>query len=207
MKTPRSFSALFILSLFLFVSAASSAFAGAGNSGAPWYPDSAYSGRTEYNGTLYVIFQDTGRKSIPGGVGNQAGDAYREYVVEIQFILELVPTKGKGGPMYFSGIGKTCEQAYSDPSAFPVCTPGDENYNDWFYLPGDYVGRIGAALHSFLDETVYPALCNGDPSCTAYLTQALITEGSGNAEDVVDLAVAVPSPPWFWVQPITIVTP
>ncbi len=211
MKTPRNLSTVIIVGLFLFLSAASSVYAGAGGSGAPWYPDSAYSGRTEYDGTLYVIFQDTGRNNIPGGIGNEAGDAYREYVVEIQFILELVPVKGKGkgkaGPLYFSGIGKTCEQAYADPSDFPVCTTGDTNYNDWFYLPGDYVGRIGAALHSFLDETVYPALCSGDPSCSAYLTEALITEGSGNAEDVVDLAVDVPSPPWYWVQPITIVTP
>ena len=207
MKTSRSINTFAMLVLFLFLSAASSAYAGAGGVGAPWYPDGAYSGRTEYNGTLYVIFQDTGRNNIPGGVGNKAGSAYREYVVGIQFILELVPAKGKGGPMYFSGIGKTCEDAYADPSAFPVCTPGDTNYNDWFYLPGDYVSRIGAALHSFLDETVYPALCSGDPSCTAYLTQALLTEGTGNAEDVVDLAVEVPSPPWYWVQPITIVTP
>jgi hypothetical protein len=207
MKTPTKIVALIASGLFLILSATSSVYAGAGASGAPWYPDSAYSGRTEFNGNLYVIFQDTGRKSIPGGIGNPAGDDYREYVVEIQFILELVPAKGKGGPLYFSGIGKTCESSYSDPSAFPVCAPGETSYNDWFYLPGDYVGRIGAALHSFLQETVYPALCSGEPSCTAYLTGALITEGTGNAEDVVDLLVEVPSPPWYWVQPITIVTP
>jgi len=196
-----------VLILLLTAVVVPSAFGAAGGAGAPWYPDTAYSGRTQHDGTLYVIFQDTGRNNIPGGLGSEAGDTYREYVVEIQFILELAPAKGKGGPMYFSGIGKTCEDAYADPSAFPVCAPGDANYNDWFYLPGDYVGRIGAALHSFLDETVYPALCSGDPSCTAYLTQAFITEGTGNAEDVVDPTLEVPSPLWYWVQPITIVTP
>jgi hypothetical protein len=207
MKTPKHTMKALALGLLLVFAAAAAVYAGAGGAGAPWYPDTAFFGKTEYNGTLYVIFQDTGRKNFPGGVGNQAGDDYREYVVEIQFILELVDAKGKSAPLYFSGIGKTCEGDYADPNAFPVCAPGAEDYNDWFYLPGDYVSRIGAALHSFLDETVYPALCSGDSSCEGFLTEALIAEGTGNVEDVVDPAAAVPSLPWFWVQPIKIVTP
>jgi hypothetical protein len=191
----------------IVVSAASVVHAGAGGVGAPWFPDQQFFGNTQYDGILYVIFQNTGRNSIPGGVGNQAGEDYREYVVEIQFILELVKAKGKKEPpMYFSGIGKTCEDAYGDPFAFPVCN-GEETFNDWFYLPGDYVGRIGASLQSFLQETVYPALCNGDPGCQAFLTEARFTDGTGNADAVVDLTVDEPSLPWFWIQPITIVTP
>lgn len=207
MKTTNAFLAFIALSLIAILSSAPAVFAGAGGAGAPWYPDDQFFGKTEYDGKLYVIFQDTGRKSIPGGLGNPVGDTYREFVVEIQFILELVPAKGKGGPLYFSGIGKTCEASYLDPGDFPVCAPDAENYNDWFYLPGDYVSRIGAALHSFLQETVYPALCEDDPACQGFLTEALFTDGTGNADIVVDPTALLPAPPWYWVQPIKIVTP
>ncbi len=193
--------------LFALVSG-TAAYGGAGGSGAPWFPDEQYFGKTQYDGTLYVLFQDTGKKSIPGGVGSQGVGDFSEYVVEIQFILELQPAKGKAAPVYFSGIGKTCEDSYGgDPFAFPVCS-GEDSYNDWFYLPGDYVSRIGAALHSFLQETVYPALCDGDAGC-AFLAEAQFTDGTGNAGDVVGVDPNVPTPPhpWFWVQPITIVTP
>jgi hypothetical protein len=206
MKTPKQIAAFTAICLSLFLVATPAAFGGGGGVGAPWYADQQFFGKTEYDGKLYVIFQDTGRKSIPGGVGNPAGDAYREYVVEIQFILELTPSKGKAGPLYFSGIGKTCEASSTDPS-FPVCAPGEDSYNDWFYLPGDYVGRIGAALRSFLEETVYPVLCAEDPNCEGFLTEAIFTDGSGNADAVVDLTADLPPKPWYWVQPITIVTP
>jgi hypothetical protein len=194
------------LSLILLVLAAPAAFGGAGGSGAPWYPDDQYFGRTEYDGKLYIVFNDTGKKSIPGGIGNQTQDpTYREYVVEIQFILELLPKDKKAAPLYFSSIGKTCEASAN--GGFPVCQPGEEPYNDTFYLPGDYATRVGAALHTFLEETVYPGLCG--TSICGFLAEADFNGGTGNAQEVVDpvLASEPPAPPWFWVQPITIVTP
>lgn len=200
----------FTLCLLFFMGAASSAFAGAGTSGAPWFTDLQYFGKTEYNGKLYILFQDTGKNHIPGGIGNSAAeeDGYREYVVEIQFILELVPAKGKTEPRYFTGIGKTCEDC-ANPSLVPECDPGEEGYYDSFYLPGDYVGRLGAALHSFLNEEVYPVLCDGKEGCEGFLTEATYSEGFGNAQAVVDPeeSADVPSPPWYYIQPITIVTP
>jgi len=197
-----------IVSVLLMVGAASLALGGQGTSGAPWFPDQAYFGKTEYNGTLYILFQNTGKNHVPGGIGNPAaGEGYREYVVEIQFILELVEAKGKSEPLYFTGIGKTCEDCSDNAFSFPDCEPGDETYYDWFYLPGDYVGRFGAALHSFLQEEVYPVLCNDDPGCQAFLSEAEYDDGFGNAEAVVDFNAELPSPPWYWVQPITIVTP
>lgn len=197
----------FTLSFLVVLLAASLAFAGAGGIGTPWFPTDQYFGKTEYNGNLYVVFQNTGKDFIPGGIGNPAGDDYREYVVEIQFILELEESKGKTPPLYFSGSGKTCEDICGDPFEFPACPPGAEDYYDAFYLPGDYVGRIGAALHSFLQAEVYPVLCNGDVGCQGFLTEAVFTDGFGNADEVVYLGTEVPSQPWFWVQPITIVTP
>ena len=200
---------VFILSVLLMIGTASVALGGSGSSGAPWFPDQNYFGKTEYNGRLYILFQDTGKNHIPGGIGNRANqenEDYREYVVEIQFILELVPVKGKTEPLYFTGIGKTCEDCLNS-NFFPVCEPGDEGYYDWFYLPGDYVGRLGTALHSFLREEVYPVLCSGDETCQGYLSEAVFSDGFGNAEAVVDLNAEVPSQPWYWVQPITIVTP
>jgi hypothetical protein len=195
-----------IVSILLIVGSASLALGGQGPSGSPWFPTQQYFGKTEYNGKLYVLFQDTNKNQIAGGIGNPAGEGYREYVVEIQFILELVEAKGKTEPLYFTGIGKTCEDCL-DPMLFPDCDPGEEGYYDAFYLPGDYVGRIGAALHSFLQEEVYPVLCNEEPGCQGFLTEAIYNEGFGNAEAVVNSNVEIPSQPWYWIQPITIVTP
>ena len=194
---------LIVATLVLFAGQ-SMVYGGAGGSGAPWFPDYNPVGKTEYSGKLYVIFLDTGKKFIPGGIGNQTdSDFYREYVVEVNFILELYPEGPHAAPMYFSGIGKTCE--YYD-EYWPKCLPGADKYNDTFYLPGDYVTRIGAALHTFLEETVYPDLCD---TGGCFLKDAAFGEGLGNAEAVVNPGIAPvpPPPPWHWVQPLTIVAP
>ena len=194
---------LLVATLVLFAGY-STVYGAAGPSGAPWYPDSNPVGKTEYSGNLYVIFLDTGKNFVPCGIGSQTENPiYREYVVEVNFILELYPKGPREEPMYFSGIGKTCEQLDDE---WPVCRAEPDYYNDTFYLPGDYVTRIGAALHTFLEETVYPNLC-GTGDC--FLKDAVLGEGSGNAEDVVNIGIAPvpPPPPWYWVQPLTIVAP
>ena len=214
MKLTKKSTIFLLTAILVFFTGAGIVFGGAGGSGAPWYPDEGAVGRTEYSGKLYITFLDTGKKSIPGGIGYQAADrGYREYVVEVYFILELTPKGPHAKNLYFSGIGKTCEDLYSDPDDFPECPAGVSDYNDWFYLPGDYLARFGAALHNFLNETVYPELDGGiEYSPNAYncfLKDADYGGGTGNADEVVDpvLAPELPPAPWFWVQPITIVTP
>lgn len=212
MKLIKKSSIFLLTATLVFFTGVPVVFGGSGSSGAPWYPDVNAVGRTEYSGNLYITFLDTGRRNIPGGIGYQTENgSYREYVVEVYFILELVPKGPHAEKLYFSGIGKTCEDLFdpSHPDYFPECPAGADDYNDWFYLPGDYLTRVGVALHGFLDETVYPALgCSSTPP-NCFLKDASFGEGTGNAEEVVDPAVSidVPPAPWFWVQPLTIVTP
>jgi len=206
MRTRKKMIVFLLTAMLVYFTGYSMVYGAAGGVGAPWYPDLNPQGKTEYSGKLYITFLDTGKKFIPGGIGNQTDKpSYREYVVEVNFILELVPKGPHAVPRYFAGIGKTCE--WYDES-FPVCPVGADPYNDMFYLPGDYVTRIGAALHSFLAETVYPILpgCDSGP---CFLKDAPFDEGTGNAEEAVnpDPEDGPPPPPWFWVQPLTIVTP
>jgi hypothetical protein len=209
------------------------AFGGAGEPGTlyrpdpPWYPyaDGFYFGKTEYTGTLYIIFDeftDKGRPALPDTAyscvetNSCESSDYREYLVRMRFILELKSPNKKDPALFFSGTGKTCEDSTLEPidPNFPSCQ-GEEDYYDLFYLPGDYLFRAGLALDSFLNTDVYPVLCSGDLSCRAYLTEATFSLGTGNALDVVNpnadpLGNYIDGPPplpWYWVQPITIVTP
>jgi hypothetical protein len=194
----------------------------------PWYPynEGFYFGKTEYTGTLYIIFEeytDRGRPNLPDAAyscveaNSCQSDDYREYLVRMRFILELTPPNKKDPALYFSGTGKTCEDSILEPvdPYFPSCQEGEEDYYDLFYLPGDYLFRAALALDSFLNTEVYPVLCGDDLNCRAYLTEATYSLGTGNALDVVNpnadpdgnYSDAPPPPPWYWVQPIKIVTP
>jgi len=176
---------------------------------APWFPDANPLGKTEYAGTLYVTAEDSGRTYIPGeDIGVQTMEDYREYVVSIKFILELRSKKGNDAPLYFSGVGKTCdwiESPYAGGGYFPECPEDVDTGYDLFYLPGDYSRRIGAALSSFLKQVVYPQLC--DSYGCGSLSEADRSLGQGNILDVIDPDKEPPPHPWYWVQPITIVTP
>jgi hypothetical protein len=66
---------------------------------------------------------------------------------------------------------------------------------------------MGVAALNFYRETVFPALC-GSRTC-GDLKYAPIEQASGNANEVVDPDTwdpDQPEPPWYWVQPVTLVT-
>jgi hypothetical protein len=169
---------------------------------APWFPDNTATGKNEYSGRLYIDFVDTGKNNIPGNIGTEdAFPSFEDKVVYINFLLVLDPIRPNQEPMFFSDIAKTCEQI---DEFWPVCPAGTASYNIMFNLPSDYCFRMGAALHGFLKETVYPALC-GDADC-GDLKQANPIIGVGNAQEVGRVGLSDPNPPWYWIQPLTIVT-
>lgn len=196
MGNNRWFGSFLMAAVFLCVSQAS-VFAGAGGSGAPWYPNEYVKGK-EWSGTLFINFVDTGSKKVEDRVGSSVDPVlgYTEYVVYVYFSLVLYPIKTNDDPLFFGGIGKTCDQL--DPY-WPVCDGSDAFY-DKFYLPGDYTLRFGAALHNFLREKVFPAIC-GTQDCGA-LNSADFQSGQGNAYEAVTTGADFP---WYWVQPIGIV--
>ena len=204
MKIIRKTTGLLIAAALVFFSGYSMAYAGDAPPGAPWFSNASAAGRYEYDGTLYLDFVDSGRRTIPGGIGNELGGVWREEIVYINFLLVLYPTRPGAETLFFSGTGRTCEP-YEDPVlGLPICSADDDSYYELFYLPGDYVARIGAAALGFYRDSVFPALC-GSSDC-GDLKYAPYNQGTGNADEVVNPAVPQPSMPWYWAQPVTLVT-
>lgn len=205
MKMIRITTGLLLTAALVFFSGYSMVYAGDAPPAAPWYDNASAAGRYEYDGTLYIDFVDSGRSSIPGRIGNEFGAPWREEVVYVNFLLVLYPSRPSAETLFFSGTGKTCEP-YEDPIfGLPICSADDDSFNELFYLPGDYVARIGAAALGFYRESVFPALC-GSSDC-GDLKYAPFNQGTGNADEAVDPTVLPqPSLPWYWVQPITLVT-
>jgi hypothetical protein len=196
-KGKKGLGFFFVLSI-IFFAGSSLVYAGAVPPGGPWYAN-PYASGTEWTGTLFVNFVDTGKKKTSGGVGTRVDPStgYIEYVVNVKFFLVLSPRKGKSPTQYFSGIGATCATMTDDPSTWS-CQAGSPMYDE-FYLVGDYGTRLGYALHNFLRTEVYPELGSSGFGDLAYAPL-----GEGNAQDASQQADY--SAPWYWAVPVTIVT-
>jgi hypothetical protein len=200
MKTGKKGLVFIFVLTIIFFAGGSLVYGGAGPQGSPWYANPTARG-TEWTGTLFINFVDTGKKKTSGGVGTPVDPSlgYIEYVVNVKFFLLLSPSKGKLPTQYFSGVGGTCAEMDPDHQSSWYCSEGSALYDE-FYLVGDHLTRLGYALHNFLHSEVYPGLCGG-PNCG---TLKYAPEGEGNAEEASQQADY--SAPWYWAVPVTIVT-